>query len=193
MHRTAQPHPRPAARRNGSRRLAGSLRAARRPARRRPTIRLAQLRRAIRPAQLRPAICPAQLLAALAVVAATLSLTTAAADAARKPASRAEATAIKRPALAACNKRAPDPCRVERVRVSTRDPRFAWATVLGEGFSGTLLKRVKAHPPRFRVIGWQGGGIGSCRYWRARAPGAVLRDLRIQGLDIATGKVGPCG
>jgi hypothetical protein len=164
--------------------LAGSPRTARRPA---------QLRAAIRAPQLLAAIRRPQLLAALAVVAATTALTTTTADAARKPASRSEAIAIKRPALAACNKRAPDPCRVERVRISTRNERFAWATVLGEGFSGTLLKRVTGHPRRFRVIGTQGGGIGSCSYWRAKAPRAVLRDLRIEGLDTATGKTGPCG
>jgi len=60
--------------------------------------------------------------------------------------------------------------------------RFAWADVVGEGFSGALLKRPRPGSRRFRVVGVQGGGIELCSYWRKRAPAAVLRDLRVSGL-----------
>jgi hypothetical protein len=78
--------------------------------------------------------------------------------------------------------------------VSSVNPRFAWADVAGEGFSGVLVKRREPSSRRFRVIGTQGGGIGECSYWRARAPRAVLRDLRVSGLvDAETGAVRTCG
>lgn len=129
-----------------------------------------------------------------AVIALVLALAAAApADAAKRPSERA-AKAIERVALTTCNRAAPDPCRMGSARVSTRNPRFAWADVIGEGFSAVLLKRPSARSLRFRVAGTQGGGIGSCAYWRARAPRPVLRDLRVSGvLDVAAGTVGRCG
>jgi hypothetical protein len=112
------------------------------------------------------------------------------ADAARRP-SRAERAAIKRVALKACS--APD-CRFKGARVSTRNPHYAWASVIAEGFSGVLVKRWSVHSRRFKVIGFQGGGIQSCAYWRKRAPRAVLRDLHLSGLlDPASGRGGNCG
>jgi hypothetical protein len=93
-----------------------------------------------------------------------------------------ERTAIKRVALKACRAAAPDDCRFTAARVSTANARFAWANVIGEGYSGALLKRPTKRSRRFRVVGEQGGGIGQCSYWRARAPRRVLRDLRISGL-----------
>jgi hypothetical protein len=131
---------------------------------------------------------------ALAAVAAVLllALVVPSADAARRP-TRAEGTAIKRVSLKACGS-PPGGCRFARGRVSTRNGRFAWGSVGGEGFSGVLLKRPRLGSTRFRVIGTQGGGIGSCSYWRARAPRTVLRDLHVSGLlDIAAGRVGSCG
>jgi hypothetical protein len=99
----------------------------------------------------------------------------------RRP-TNAERTAIKRVALNACRTAAPDDCRFTGARVSTANARFAWANVIGEGYSGALLKRPTKRSRRFRVVGEQGGGIGECSYWRARAPRRVLRDLRIRGL-----------
>jgi hypothetical protein len=125
----------------------------------------------------------------LVLVAAGTAVPAAAAD---RPPSKAEASAIKRVALKACGS-PPGGCEFGKARVSTRNARFAWADVSGEGFSGALLKRPNAHSRRFRVIGTQGGGISSCSYWRARAPAAVLRDLRIRGLVDATGAVRNCG
>jgi hypothetical protein len=78
-------------------------------------------------------------------------------------------------------------------RVSTVNRRFAWTNVVGEGFSGVLLKRPRASSLRFRVVGIQGGGINECSYWRKRAPRPVLRDLRIGGLLDDTGATGNCG
>jgi hypothetical protein len=108
----------------------------------------------------------------------------------RKP-SKAEKSAIKAVSLKACGS-PPGGCRFGGARISTANARFAWGDVTGEGFSGVLVKRPTKRSRRFRVIGSQGGGIGECSYWRARAPRAVLRDLRISGL-VASGDVRNCG
>ena len=121
--------------------------------------------------------------------AAILGYAVPSAGADRRP-SKAETRAIKRVALKACG--SPD-CEFKRARVSTRNGRFAWADVVAEGFSGVLLKRPRAHSRRFEVVGFQGGGIGSCSYWRARAPAAVLRDLHIWGVIDDSGTTRNCG
>jgi hypothetical protein len=126
------------------------------------------------------------------VTAAALASTAAPAAADRAP-SKAERAAIEAVALKACNESAPDECEFGRARVSTANARFAWADVVGEGFSGALLKRPSKRSHRFRVIGTQGGGIGACSYWRRRAPRAVLRDLRISGVVDDDGTVRNCG
>jgi hypothetical protein len=108
----------------------------------------------------------------------------------RRPTKR-EASAIKRVALKACR---PAPgCDFRRARVSTPNARFAWASVVGEGFSGALLKRPTKRSRRFRVVGTQGGGIATCAYWRARAPRRVLRDLHVRGLVDDSGAAVSCG
>jgi hypothetical protein len=108
----------------------------------------------------------------------------------RKP-SKAEKSAIKAVSLEACGS-PPGGCEFHGARISTANARFAWGDVTGEGFSGVLVKRPTKRSRRFRVVGMQGGGIGECSYWRARAPRAVLRDLRISGL-VASGDVRRCG
>lgn len=127
-------------------------------------------------------------LALLATGAALAS--PAAAD--RRP-SKAERSAIKRVALKLCGAATPGDCEFRRARVSTRNARFAWADVSEEGLSGALLKRPTRHSRRFKVVGTQGGGIGECSYWRARAPRVVLRDLHISGLVDDAGTVRNCG
>jgi hypothetical protein len=122
--------------------------------------------------------------AALALVA-----TPAVAD---RAATKTERAAIKRVARAHCD--APGGCRFKKARVSTRSARYAWADIVGEGFSGMLLKRPTAHSRRFKVVGIQGGGIGECSYWRRLAPRSVLGDLDVKGLtDISAGVTGSCG
>jgi hypothetical protein len=130
---------------------------------------------------------------ALAVLAAgaTSAFVVPLAAADREPSKR-EASAIKRVALKACSS-APGGCEFRKARVSTRNARFAWARVVGEGFSGVLLKRPTKRSRRFRTVGIQGGGIATCAYWRARAPRKVLRDLRIRGLVDDSGAVASCG
>jgi curli biogenesis system outer membrane secretion channel CsgG len=103
----------------------------------------------------------------------------------RRP-TKTERSAIKRTALKACEGAGPNDCRFIGARVSTANARFAWANVVGEGYSGALLKRPTKSSRRFRVVGSQGGGIGECSYWRAHAPRRVLRDLKISGLVNAT-------
>jgi hypothetical protein len=127
--------------------------------------------------------------AALLAIGAAVGFAAAPAAADRAP-SKAERAAIEAVALDAC--RASD-CEFRRARVSTSNARFAWADVIGEGFSGVLLKRPTKRSHRFRVIGTQGGGISECSYWRRRAPRAVLRDLRISGLVDDAGTVRSCG
>ena len=109
-----------------------------------------------------------------------------------RSATKAERAAIKRVTMKRCS--APDGCTFRKARISTRNARYAWAEVIGEGVSGMLLKRPTSHSRRFKVVGFQGGGIGECTYWRKRAPRSVLRDLDIDGLiDVASGTGGSCG
>ncbi len=122
-------------------------------------------------------------------VGALLAGGTAPAQAAREPTPR-EAKAIKQAAMRSCV--APTGrCRWHGARVSTRDPRFAWARITTEGFSGALLKRATPRAHRFRVVATQGGGVELCTHWRKHAPARVLADLRIGGLD-ASGAYGRC-
>ncbi len=120
-------------------------------------------------------------------------LGTSPAIAADRAPTKAERRAIERKALKVCGRAAPGPCTFHRARVSTRNARFAWAVVTGEGFSGALLERATKHAKRFRVAATQGGGIGTCTYWRRHAPDGVLRDLRVHGLIVATGETRICG
>jgi hypothetical protein len=132
-----------------------------------------------------------RILIAVVATGAAFALVAPTALADRSP-TRSERAAIKRVALAHCD--APGGCTFRKARVSTRSARYAWAHVFGEGFSGMLLKRPSAHSRRFKVVGIQGGGIGACSYWRARAPRSVLRDLDVVGLtDISAGTTGSCG
>ena len=124
----------------------------------------------------------------LSVVAFGTLTAPAAAD--RKPSKR-EASAIERVALKACPP--VGGCDVKKVRVSTRNARFAWADVIGEGLSGVLVKRPTTRSRRFKIVGTQGGGISECSYWRARAPKAVLRDLHVRGLVGNAGATRSCG
>jgi hypothetical protein len=107
----------------------------------------------------------------------------------RQP-TRRERAAIKEAALKACGDSS---CGFHRARVSTRDVRYAWADVTTEGFSAVLLRRSSKRSERWRSIGTQGGGISTCSYWERRAPGRVLRDLKIQGLVGSSGEVRTCG
>lgn len=126
---------------------------------------------------------------ALALLAAGAALGTLAPSAAadRRP-TEAERPAIKRVALKTCH----SGCEYRGARVSTRNERYAWANVVGEAFSGALLRRPTARSRRLKVIGTQGGGIGECSYWRELAPAGVLRDLRVTGL-VDAGTVRNCG
>ena len=119
------------------------------------------------------------------------SLALAGPAAADRRATKAEKAAIRPVALDACGS-PPGGCTFHGARISTANARFGWGNVTGEGFSGVLVKRPTRHSHRFRVIGTQGGGIGECSYWRARAPRRVLRDLRISGL-VKSGEVRNCG
>jgi hypothetical protein len=112
-----------------------------------------------------------------------------AAEAHRRP-TAAEKRVLKREALRACNTGdAPGECRVRAVRVSTVNPRYAWVYVVGEGYSGALMKRPTRSSLRFKVHASRGGGVPLCSEWKT--PRAVLRDLRLGGLR-ADGSYGRC-
>jgi hypothetical protein len=111
---------------------------------------------------------------------------------ASRKATKAEAAAMKPAAQKPCAD-GPSGCSWHGARVSTANARFAWADVTGEGYSGALLKRPSKGSSKWRLVGTQGGGIGECRYWRKRAPDAVLRDLRIFGLVDRSGTTRNCG
>ncbi|MBA3782365.1 MAG: hypothetical protein H0X12_11015 [Nocardioides sp.] len=132
----------------------------------------------------------APLLLVALVLAVLVPLPAGAADRSPTP---TELRAIRITALEVCRAAAPEACEFRRARISTPNARFVWAEVVGEGFSGALLKRKTAESPRFRVAGTQGGGIASCSYWLEVAPARVLRDLKISGLVEATGEVRNCG
>jgi hypothetical protein len=112
------------------------------------------------------------------------------ASADRKP-TAAEEAAIERAGVQACA-RPPGDCAFRGARVSTANERFAWSNVVADGFSGALVKRSSRSSTDFKVVGTQGGGIGTCRYWRKRAPRRVLKDLRIHGL-VKSGATRNCG
>jgi hypothetical protein len=139
-----------------------------------------------------PTVVKLALLIVSASLAAAAGSLPAVAAASRAP-SKAESAAIKRVALAACHSPTVRGCRYGGARVSTRNRRYAWADVVGEGFSGVLLRRPTARSRRFKVVGTQGGGIGACSYWRARAPRDVLRDLHISGIVDDSGATVNCG
>lgn len=75
-----------------------------------------------------------------------------------------------------------------RVRVSTVDPRYAWANVSGPSYDHSgILRRRNSRSRRWRVIHVVGGGIQPCSSWYRKAPRRVVRDLRVRGFDEASG------
>jgi hypothetical protein len=111
------------------------------------------------------------------------------ADAARR-ATADESRVLRRIALKHCNSgNAPGECRVRKVRVSTVNPRYAWVFVVGEGYSGALMKRPTSKSLKFKVHTARGGGVNLCSDWRA--PRAVLHDLSLGGLR-EDGSYGRC-
>jgi hypothetical protein len=117
-------------------------------------------------------------------------LVLAAPAAADRKATADEEAAIERVAVEKCAAPQGD-CAFQGARVSTADARFGWGRIVGEGISGVLVKRRRGTDD-FRVVGVQGGGIGSCRYWRKRAPRKVLRDLKVHGV-VKSGATRNCG
>lgn len=104
-----------------------------------------------------------------------------------RPATQREARRIQRPALSACNafqRKVPDgePCRViHHAKVSTVDPRYAFAYVIGEGWSGELVKRTTPRSTRWRIAAISGNGVNSCSYWASRSSIRVVVDLHLLG------------
>ncbi len=120
-------------------------------------------------------------------ISVCLAITLAAAGSAsavRLP-SAGEKRAIRRAAMHNCR---PQEFRVYKckwrghVKVSTLNPRYAWAEVSGPQYdSSGVLRRGKRHPGRWKMIRVGGGGIQSCGYWRSVVPPRVVTELRIEG------------
>lgn len=68
------------------------------------------------------------------------------------------------------------------IRVSTVNPRYAWANSVGTSHSTSgILRRKGKRAKYWRVIVTEGGGILSCSHWYRKAPRRVVRDLRVRG------------
>jgi len=136
--------------------------------------------------------------AALLPIIAVAGVCTPAAQAARKPTS-SELRHIKRAAMRTCTRIAPVqegyPCQWRgRVKVSTADPRYAWASVSGPDYDHSgVLRRGSGHSTRWKVIRVQGGGVQPCTYWtrpirsNPRAvPDRVAWDLNVRASPSET-------
>lgn len=106
------------------------------------------------------------------------------ADASRAP-TREERKAIKRAAMRNC---APQEATGYQciwrghVRVSTRDPRYAYARVSGPAYdSSGILRRRHRNSSNWRMVHVVGGGIQSCEQWYRNAPRRVVREFKIRG------------
>ena len=112
------------------------------------------------------------------------------AQAARKPTKR-EAKAMKRVAMKHCRRHdIPRYCKAtEAARVSTANPRYGYADVVGNHSSRRYLKRNTPRSTRWRVVTFVGGGIPACEEMRDAMPRNVLRDLRVTGWEQYVGIV----
>jgi hypothetical protein len=86
-------------------------------------------------------------------------------------------------------------CRSPRPpRVSTVDRRYAYSFVVGDQWSGALMRRPSGHSEDWKITATQGSQTDTCSYWTARAPSDVVNDLRLTGvLTVSTGFEGVCG
>jgi hypothetical protein len=131
----------------------------------------------------------------VALATATAAGLTAEGASGARRASAAERSALRHLIVAACRRgSAPGaPCRLGTVRVSTVNPRFAWAESRGgDGFTAALVKRPHRTGGRWRIVAIQGGGIENCSKWERHAPRRVVRDLRLDGLRPGGTSGGRC-
>jgi hypothetical protein len=118
------------------------------------------------------------------MIAAVACLLPTRAEARRQP-SRAERNGIALVIGGICSRTRvpnPPPCHMLRAFVSTVDPRFAWADVVADAYTGTLLKRPRGRGGGWHAIANQGGGVVNCSNWYSVASHAVVNDLRLGGL-----------
>jgi hypothetical protein len=128
--------------------------------------------------------------AALAAGAAGFSASSSLAE--RAP-SRSEAHELRTFAVAWCHQNTNPvggPCvygadnrlAAYRTRVSTVDPRFAWADITADGLSGLLVKRPHRTGGHWKVIAAGGGGVSNCSDWYKVVSHRVSADLGLVGL-----------
>lgn len=129
---------------------------------------------------------------AVALVIAIMSLLVeaAASEGWRRPTAD-ERRAIKTAALRDCRKQESPRYKCKwggRVRVSTINRRYAWASVSGPSYDNSgIMRRPSRQSRRWRIIRVVGGGIQPCSYWRKVAPRRVVRDLKVRGFTEGTG------
>jgi hypothetical protein len=96
-----------------------------------------------------------------------------------------ERRAIKAAALRDCRKQESARYKCKwggRVRVSTVNRRYAWASVSGPSYDNSgILRRPSKQSRRWRMVRIVGGGISPCSYWYKVAPRNVVRDLKVRG------------
>lgn len=123
--------------------------------------------------------------AALAI-AAVLTLAFAIDAGASRAPGRAEYRAIRHAAMRDCNRHQDVPgydCRWRGgVKISTIDPRYAWASVAGPAYDNSgILRRPSRRSQRWHMVRVVGGGAQSCAHWYAKAPRPVVHEFRVRG------------
>lgn len=116
--------------------------------------------------------------------------------------SRSEAHALRTFALAWCHQHIPPhagPCVYDgiraapfRTRISTVNPRIAWANIEAFGLSGLLVKRPHPTGGQWKVIAAGGGDLSDCSRWYKVVSHSVSADLALVGWSQSEGKEVVC-
>jgi hypothetical protein len=69
--------------------------------------------------------------------------------------------------------------------VSTVSSQYAYSYVVGERWSGALLRRPSFRSTAWMIVATQGSGINSCSYWLHHAPPQVVFDLELMGANTS--------
>jgi hypothetical protein len=97
---------------------------------------------------------------------------------AERPATTAEANAIKPLAMKACGY-PKEHCVWRSAEISTINSRYGFGEAVGEGFYGVMVVRASVNPLRYRVIHSIGGGIGPCSVSFPASLRAIALDLHL--------------
>lgn len=134
------------------------------------------------------AVTVARVLPFLATAAISFLLLATAAEAARAP-TPGELRTIRKATIRDCRTDQHawrnHSCKWEgHVRVSTVNPRYAWASAYGPDYDNSgILRRPGLKGQRWRSVVVQGGGVADCSYWERSVPRPVLRDLGVTAVS----------